>query len=142
VQGLPQTGAGSTPWLYGLVLLAMGLLTSWPGPVCNVVVFAEVVPEVRHGLLRWWYGSVKLEVRASPGQRLAQLWKAKRLDALRALQHLRTLIYAFDRSLEGALAACGAPLVGYLAQHAFGFKVLCLSANGAMSMGQLTSSSH
>lgn len=66
---------------------------------------------------------------------------AKRLDALRALQHLRTLIYAFDRSLEGALAACGAPLVGYLAQHAFGFKVLCLPANGVMSMGQLTSSS-
>lgn len=51
VQGLPPTGAGSTPWLYGLVLLAMGLLTSWPGPVCNVVVFAEVVPEVRPGLL-------------------------------------------------------------------------------------------
>lgn len=45
VQGLPQTGAGSMPWLYGFVLLAMGLLTSWPGPVCNVVVFAEVVPD-------------------------------------------------------------------------------------------------
>lgn len=80
-RGLPRDGsAAGVPLLYGTVLLAMGLLTSWPGPVCNVVVFAEVVPE-----------------------------------------HLRTLIYAFDRSLEGALAACGAPLVGYLAQHAFGF---------------------
>ena len=45
-----------------------------------------------------------------------------------AVQHLRTLIYAFDRSLEGALAACGAPLVGYLAQHAFGFTVAHLAA--------------
>jgi hypothetical protein len=44
-------------------------------------------------------------------------------EAVHAVQHLRTLIYAFDRSLEGALAACGAPLVGYLAQHAFGFTV-------------------
>ena len=61
--------------------------------------------------------------RASPCQRLAQMCTAKQLESLRALQHLRTLVYAFDRSLEGALAACGAPLVGYLAQHAFGFKV-------------------
>ena len=32
-------------------------------------------------------------------------------------------IYAFDRSFEGAIAACGAPLVGILAERVFGFKV-------------------
>jgi hypothetical protein len=58
MQGLPQTGAGGMPWVYGLVLLAMGLLTSWPGPVCNVVVFAEVVPEVRPGPVCCWAGKV------------------------------------------------------------------------------------
>ena len=35
---------------------------------------------------------------------------------------------AFDRSFEGALAACGAPLVGFLAQHWFGFSVRGLAA--------------
>jgi MFS family permease len=33
----------------------------------------------------------------------------------------RNLIYAFDRSFEGAVAAMGAPLVGLLAERAFGF---------------------
>lgn len=32
-------------------------------------------------------------------------------------------IYAFDRSFEGAIAACGAPLVGILAERLFGFHV-------------------
>ncbi|CAL8464814.1 g4349 [Coccomyxa elongata] len=35
---------------------------------------------------------------------------------------LRNMIYAFDRSFEGAIAACGAPLVGILAERVFGFK--------------------
>ena len=35
--------------------------------------------------------------------------------------HLRNLVYAFDRSFEGAIAALGAPLVGWLAKLAFGF---------------------
>lgn len=35
--------------------------------------------------------------------------------------HMRNLIFAFDRSFEGALAAMGAPLVGILAERAFGF---------------------
>ena len=30
---------------------------------------------------------------------------------------------AFDRSFEGALAACGAPIVGLLAERLFGFEV-------------------
>lgn len=34
---------------------------------------------------------------------------------------MRNLIYAFDRSFEGAIAAAGAPLVGILAEKAFGF---------------------
>ena len=34
-------------------------------------------------------------------------------------------IYAFDRSFEGAIAACGAPLVGILAEQLFGFKACC-----------------
>lgn len=51
MQVLPRDGSvAGVPLLYGAVLLAMGLLTSWPGPVCNVVVFAEVVPEVS-----WWF---------------------------------------------------------------------------------------
>jgi MFS family permease len=35
--------------------------------------------------------------------------------------HMRNLIYAFDRSFEGAIAAAGAPLVGILAEKGFGF---------------------
>ncbi|CAG9466628.1 unnamed protein product [Pedinophyceae sp. YPF-701] len=35
---------------------------------------------------------------------------------------LRSTVYAFDRSFEGALAACAAPAVGLLAEHAFGFE--------------------
>lgn len=35
--------------------------------------------------------------------------------------HMRNLIYAFDRSFEGAVAAAGAPLVGLLAERAFGY---------------------
>jgi hypothetical protein len=37
-------------------------------------------------------------------------------------ERLRTQIYAFDRSFEGAVAACGAPLVGITAERLFGFK--------------------
>ncbi|KAL4445751.1 hypothetical protein ABPG77_008950 [Micractinium sp. CCAP 211/92] len=33
----------------------------------------------------------------------------------------RNLVFAFDRSFEGAVAACAAPLVGWLSQAAFGF---------------------
>lgn len=33
----------------------------------------------------------------------------------------RNLVYAFDRSFEGALSALGAPLVGYAAEKWFGF---------------------
>jgi len=39
--------------------------------------------------------------------------------------HMRNLVYAFDRSFEGAIAAAGAPLVGLLAEKAFGFTVSC-----------------
>lgn len=31
-------------------------------------------------------------------------------------------VYSFDRSFEGAVAACAAPLVGWLAREAFGFQ--------------------
>jgi hypothetical protein len=42
---------------------------------------------------------------------------------------LRTFIYAFDRSFEMAVAACAAPVVGKLAESAFGFQVRwCVSA--------------
>lgn len=37
--------------------------------------------------------------------------------------HMRNMIYAFDRSFEGAIAACGAPLVGILAERYFHFVV-------------------
>ncbi|KAL4431153.1 hypothetical protein ABPG75_006409 [Micractinium tetrahymenae] len=30
---------------------------------------------------------------------------------------LRSLVYSFDRAFEGAVAACGAPIVGWLAEH-------------------------
>lgn len=36
---------------------------------------------------------------------------------------MRTMIYAFDRSLEMALAALAAPLVGILAERVFGYEV-------------------
>lgn len=34
----------------------------------------------------------------------------------------RTQVYAFDRSFEGAIGACGAPLVGLTAEKLFGFR--------------------
>ncbi|KAK9813231.1 hypothetical protein WJX72_011069 [[Myrmecia] bisecta] len=37
-------------------------------------------------------------------------------------EQLRSTVYAFDRSFEGAVAACGAPLVGLLAEKVFGFE--------------------
>jgi hypothetical protein len=44
---------------------------------------------------------------------------------------MRNLIYAFDRSFEMALAALAAPLVGWIAEHYFGFKVRpCSHARG------------
>ena len=36
---------------------------------------------------------------------------------------------AFDRSFEGALAACGAPIVGLLAEKLFGFEVSSRAAS-------------
>ena len=39
-------------------------------------------------------------------------------------------IYAFDRSFEGAIAACGAPLVGIIAEKLFGFTVRATAASG------------
>lgn len=45
--------------------------------------------------------------------------------------HCRSLIFAFDRSFEGALASCAAPLVGLLAERWFGF-------SGAASRSQST----
>ncbi|GAB4813864.1 hypothetical protein N2152v2_000910 [Parachlorella kessleri] len=44
-------------------------------------------------------------------------------------EQLRSTIYAFDRSFEGAIAACGAPLVGLVAERWFGFE-------GAVGQGQ------
>lgn len=37
-------------------------------------------------------------------------------------ENLRTHIYAFDRSFEGAIGACGSPLVGLIAERIFGFR--------------------
>ncbi|KAK9902677.1 hypothetical protein WJX75_002341 [Coccomyxa subellipsoidea] len=37
-------------------------------------------------------------------------------------EQLRSVVYAFDRSFEGAIAACAAPLVGMIAERVFGFE--------------------
>ena len=37
--------------------------------------------------------------------------------------HLRSMIYAFDRSFETAIAASAAPVVGLLAENVFGWQV-------------------
>lgn len=42
----------------------------------------------------------------------------------------RSTIYAFDRSFEGALGACGAPLVGIVAERVFGFTGAVGAAGG------------
>ncbi|KAL3153038.1 hypothetical protein ABBQ38_012062 [Trebouxia sp. C0009 RCD-2024] len=44
-------------------------------------------------------------------------------------EHLRSTVYAFDRSFEGAVAACAAPLVGLVAEQCFGFQ-------GSVSTGE------
>lgn len=36
-------------------------------------------------------------------------------------EHMRSKIYAFDRAFEGAVGACGLPLVGLTAQRLFGY---------------------
>lgn len=43
-------------------------------------------------------------------------------------ERLRTHVYAFDRSFEGAIGACGAPLVGLTAEKLFGFSGSVASA--------------
>jgi MFS family permease len=47
-------------------------------------------------------------------------------------ERLRSQIYAFDRSFEGAVGACGAPLVGISAEKLFGFRgTMAAAATGA-----------
>lgn len=41
----------------------------------------------------------------------------------------RSLIYAFDRCFEGALAACAAPVVGAIAERVFGYDTRRAEAN-------------
>lgn len=53
------------------------------------------------------------------------------------LYHVNVQIYAFDRSFEGAIAACGAPLVGIIAEKLFGFKVGFQGVQAWMSMPAL-----
>ena len=43
--------------------------------------------------------------------------------------HLRSMIYAFDRSFETAIAASAAPVVGLLAEHVFNWQVQVLQGH-------------
>lgn len=43
--------------------------------------------------------------------------------------HLRSMIYAFDRSFETAIAASAAPVVGLLAEHVFNWQVQSLQGH-------------
>jgi hypothetical protein len=43
---------------------------------------------------------------------------------------LRSTVYAFDRSFEGAVGACAAPLVGLIAERAFGFSGAVAAPDG------------
>ena len=55
--------------------------------------------------------------------RVPMAWSHTSADVLVWLHFMLCVqIYAFDRSFEGAIAACGAPLVGILAERLFGFK--------------------
>ena len=47
----------------------------------------------------------------------------------------RSLVYAFDRCFEGALAACAAPVVGLLAEHIFGFDRAAIERRGGAAAG-------
>ena len=49
--------------------------------------------------------------------------------------HKRSLIYAFDRCFEGAVAACAAPLVGLVAEGVFGYDAARTVAAGARGEG-------
>lgn len=42
----------------------------------------------------------------------------------------RSLVYAFDRCFEGAIASCAAPLVGVIAERVFGFDAAAVSERG------------
>jgi hypothetical protein len=46
----------------------------------------------------------------------------------------RSLIYAFDRCFEGAIAACAAPFVGLIAEHFFGYNSARALNKGASGM--------
>ena len=100
---MPYGGSSQTAALYAVLLVVCGLLKCWAAPACNNPIFAELVP-----------------------------------------QRLRSMVYAFDRRVltcplcflasacpdqppgrrcfEGALAAMAAPLVGWLAERAFGLR--------------------
>lgn len=51
-------------------------------------------------------------------------------------EHLRSMIYAFDRSFETAIAASAAPIVGILAEKLFGWQVLFFFWNHSVKCKQ------
>lgn len=50
-------------------------------------------------------------------------------------EEMYSRVYAFDRSFEGALAACAAPVVGIVAQRVFGFQGSVSEGRGRTEQG-------
>ena len=118
---LPMSaGAGATA-LYALVLVCMGLAITWAAPACNNPVFAEIVPSRLRNLVRGPAPGVPTARGAGHGVRSAWRLSATPWHPLTAALPPLAQVYSFDRSFEGAVAACAAPLVGWLARVGFGF---------------------
>ncbi len=132
LKGLPHQNASSFFAVYVTVFMLNGALNAWPAPACNNPIFAgrrsasptnlanRTFSVVRHPC------SVRIE---SVTGTLDNHFRCNCLEwhcvpAEIVPARLRTFIYAFDRSFEMAVAACAAPVVGKLAESAFGFEVL------------------
>lgn len=118
LQGLPQDASPAAASLYALVLAMTGLFITWAGTACNNPIFAGGCGEV-YGFDR---SQRALPVHTTPPQSgLQTLIRAACSPAEIVPPQNRNLIFAFDRSFEGSVAAFAAPLVGWLSQAAFGF---------------------
>ncbi|CAL8466343.1 g5879 [Coccomyxa elongata] len=87
------------------VLLLKGLPTRTGSPDTDALAPLYAIVMLVFGLLISWCGSANSAM-------FAEI----------VPEQLRSVVYAFDRSFEGAIAACAAPLVGMIAERVFGFE--------------------
>lgn len=97
LQGLPLSSSPGAVAMHAVVLGVMGLAISWPAPACNNPIFAGEAGGVPCWAPDCW---------AAPctGPYTQECPFASAPSAEIVPPHMRNLIYAFDRSFEGAIA--------------------------------------